>query len=124
VQGLIARGVNQHRLTPYLNPVITVPLEVARAIALKNLVRRLIGSELAIARVGLGLRPAARTVSAHVRAAIFFAGLARKVACSESLTPTAVPRFDGSDGVRSAGYDATKTYILDEQVELDSEVEL
>lgn len=106
-KGLSVQGVNPTRLTPYPNPNINVGPEVAKAIELRNLARRLTGSELAIARVGLGLRPAGRTVSAHVQAAIFFAGLARKVANSPSPTLTPKP-----------------AHHSEVEVETDAEVEL
>lgn len=92
--GLTVQGASPTRLTPYPNPNVDVAPETIKAIGLRSLVRLFTEGKTAIARVGLGLRPAARTVSGHVQAAIFFAGLARKVANSPSpalLTPTAAP---------------------------------
>jgi len=83
--GLSVRGFSAERLTPLPNQNITVPDEVGETIARRNLARRFTESRIAIALVGLGLRPAALTVRAHVRAMISFAGLAR-VAANTSPT--------------------------------------
>jgi hypothetical protein len=88
VQGLTVQGVNSTRLTPYPNQSVSVPDE---AIGLRNLARQFTESKTAIAQVGLGLRPVARTVSAHVQAAIFFAELAQKVVNSPD-PPTLIPK--------------------------------
>lgn len=120
-EGLTVLGVSPYRLTPRPNENITVPDEVGRTIVRRNLARRLTESRIAIAMVGLGLRPAALTVRAHVQAMISFAGLARVAANMPPtekllLTPKPAHRFEESDGVRSAGYDATQTYIIDDEV--------
>lgn len=96
-KGLSVQGVNPTRLTPYLNPNINVDPEVAKAIELRNLARRLTGSELAIATVGLGLPPAALTVSGVVRALITRAGLARTVADIRNRTSTPKPAHPSDD---------------------------
>jgi hypothetical protein len=85
VQGLTVQGVSRDRLTPRPNENITVPDEVGRAIVRRNLARQFTESRIAIALVGLGLRPAALTVRGLVRAMITTAGLARVAA---SLPPT------------------------------------
>lgn len=96
--GLTVQGASPTRLTPYPNPNVYVAPETIKAIGLRSVARLFLEGKTAIARVGLGLRPAARIVSGHVQAAIFFAGLARKVANSPSpalLTPTAAPPSEG-----------------------------
>jgi len=135
-EGLSVQGASPTRLTAYPNPMIDVPNEVGRAIGLRSVAKLFLEGKTAIARVGLGLRPAARTVSAHVQVAIFFAGLARKVAYSpspESLTPTAAPRSNEYskvadvwgdatiDGVESAGMRGSDKAIfwVDEAAKLD-----
>lgn len=129
-KGLSVQGASPTRLTPYPNPNIMVPDEVGRAIVLRNLARRLIGSEIAIARVGLGLRPAAHTVSAHVQAATFFSGLARKVASSPEplLTPKPahLSNIEGAPGA-DVGKGSGGVYLVDEEVDMppaEGEVEL
>ena len=120
-KGLSVQGVNPTRLTRYPNQNITVPDEVGRAIVLRDVARRLIGSETAIARVGLGLRPAGRTVAAHVQAAIFFAGLAQKVANSPDpplLTPKPAPRSKTVDWPRRD----EPVVIVEESPDLDVEL--
>lgn len=122
-EGLTVQGASPTRLTPYPNPNVYVAPETIKAIGLRSLVRLFTEGKTAIARVGLGLRPAARTVSGHVQAAIFFAGLAQRVVNSPEpplLTPTAAPL--SNDGVDSAGYDASEPATL--EVELEPEVEL
>lgn len=68
------------RISPVYNPLIDVTPEFAKQINARELAKRLIESRIAIALVGLGLRPAARTVRAHVRAEISSSGLALWVA--------------------------------------------
>jgi hypothetical protein len=99
VQGVTVQGVSRDRLTPRPNENITVPNEVGRAIVARNLARQFTESRIAIAMVGLGLRPAALTVRGLVRATITFAGLARVAAnlpptVESQSTPTAAPRSD------------------------------
>lgn len=76
-EGLTVQGVSPYRLTARPNENIEVPDEVGYTIVRRNLARRLTESRIAIALVGLGLRPVALTVRAHVQATISFAGLAR-----------------------------------------------
>lgn len=97
-EGLTVEGVSRDRLTPRMNENITVPDEVGRAIVARNLARRLTESRIAIALVGLGLRPAALTVAALVRATITTAGLARLAANTQSpVTSTPKPAHPSED---------------------------
>ena len=97
MQGLTVQGASPARLTPRPNENISVPDEVGRTIVRRNLARRLTESRIAIATVGLGLRPADLTVRALVRALITSAGLVQWVAglngktIHATLTPTAAP---------------------------------
>lgn len=99
-EGLTVMGVSPTRLTRVANPDIPLTYEFARGLQTKNLVKRFTESRTAIALVGLGLRPAAHTVRAHVRASIISAGLVQWVASLNgtplqvTLTPTPAPRFD------------------------------
>lgn len=100
-EGLTVQGVTPYRLTLRPNENLEVPDEVGYAIVRRNLAKRLTESRIAIATVGLGLRPAALTVRAHVRARISFAGLARVAVTlrqkESSLTPKPEPPSDDVD---------------------------
>lgn len=94
MQGLTVQGESPTRLTPRPNENIEVPNEVGRAIVLRNLARRFTESRIAIATVGLGLKPTGLTVRGLARALITSAELGLLVAslhAKASLTPTAAP---------------------------------
>lgn len=117
-KGLTVQGVSPTRLTPLPNENITVPDEVGRAIVARNLARRFTESRIAIAMVGLGVQPAALTVSGVVRALITRAELARTVADIKNRTSTPKPERLSSSG----GF-----YLVDEEVDMtpaEGEVEL
>lgn len=124
--GLTVQGASPIRLTPRPNENIEVPNEVGRAIVARNLARRFTESRIAIATVGLGLRPAALTVSGLVRALITNAGLARLVASfrqkeQSSLTPTAAPpsNIEGVPG-HDIGKGTGSVHFVDDEVEIDT----
>lgn len=133
MQGLTVQGVSPYRLTPRPNENITVPDEVGATIVRRNLARRLTESRIAIALVGLGLRPAALTVSAHVRALITSAGLVRAVASFNgkpiqvtlTQTPERPSNLEGAPGHDVGTGSPHGVHFVDDEVELDeSEVTL
>lgn len=127
--GLSVQGVSPNRLTPRPNENITVPDEVGKEIVLRNLARRFTESRIAIALVGLGLRPAALTVRAHVRALITSAGLAlvaanmrarEEVSAETDPTPTAALRFE-IPGVLAPteGYETDQPFTSGDDIEVE-----